>query len=367
MIDLYTFGALFCLSREYTMLFPWLPNPTPCTRVRARYIYPADGFILCFSNQKAHAPPVSQESPPAAMITLPQHTMKHLVVIGGPTAAGKTALAIEVAKQLDTEIISGDSRQFYREMAIGNARPDPGELAAVKHHFIADRSVHQPLSAGRFAAEALDRLETIFTTSDYAVLVGGSGLYLRALCTGLDEFPPVTARARARVEGIVAEQGLAGLQAALASADPDYFSTVDQQNARRLERALLVSYSAGKPYSSFLGNRPPRPFNSHYFRVTRPRPELYERINLRVDQMLSAGLQAEAKELYPHKEMPVLQTVGYQEWWPYFAGEYAHERAVELIKQHSRRYAKRQETWFRKGGIYQPVTTLAEVVASVGL
>ncbi len=291
--------------------------------------------------------------------------MKHLIVIGGPTAVGKTTLSIEVAQHFNTEIISGDSRQFYREMAIGTARPEADELAAAKHHFIADRSVHAPLFAGRFAAEAMKRLEVIFSNADIAVLVGGSGLYLRALCEGLDEFPTITEVALARVQRIAAEQGLAGLQQALAIADPQYFSTVDQQNSRRLERALQVSYSAGKPYSSFLGNRPRRPFHSHYFRLTRPRPELYDRINRRVDMMVTAGLEAEAKSLYPFNSLPALQTVGYQEWWPYFAGEYGQDRAVELIKQNSRRYAKRQETWFRKGEVYQPVTTLSEVVAAV--
>lgn len=285
-----------------------------------------------------------------------------LLVIGGPTASGKTSLAIEVAQHFDTEIISGDSRQFYREMRIGNARPDEHELAAVPHHFVADRSVHTPLSAGRFAEEALERLEIIFRRSPVAVLVGGSGLYLRALCEGLDEFPEVTEAARSRVQSLFGEQGVAGLQKELARLDPDYFGVVDQQNPRRLERALQVCYSADQPYSSFLGNRPQRPFSCQYFRRAWPRPELYERINLRVDQMVAAGLEAEARSLFPYRNQPVLQTVGYQEWWPYFEGEYSRERAIELVKQNSRRYAKRQETWFRKGDIYQPVTGLAELL-----
>ena len=287
---------------------------------------------------------------------------KTLIIIGGPTASGKTTLAIDLAKHFETEIISGDSRQFYQEMEVGNARPTPEELAAAKHHFVADRSVVAPLTAGRFAEEALERLETIFQDRDKAVLVGGSGLYLRALCEGLDEFPEVTNEARTQVQELLEEQGLPGLQAALERLDPTYFATVDQQNGRRLERALKVCYSAGKPYSSFLGNRPQRPFNCVYLRTHPPRKALYEQINQRVDLMVSAGLEAEAKALLPHRELPALQTVGYKEWWPCFSGEYAQERAIELIKQNSRRYAKRQVTWFGRGAQYTAVSGLNEAL-----
>lgn len=287
---------------------------------------------------------------------------KQLIVIGGPTASGKTGLAIAVARHFGTEIISGDSRQFYREMRIGNARPDESELAAAPHHFIADRSLHDPLTAGRFAEQALARLDVIFQRSDYAVLVGGSGLYLRALCEGLDEFPAVTEAARTQVQRTVEERGVDGLQQELARLDPDYFGIVDTKNPRRLERALQVCYSSGQPYSSFLGNRPTRPFTPVYFRCEWPRPELYDRINRRVDYMLEEGLEAEAKSLHPFRRLPTLQTVGYREWWPYFDGEYDRDRAIEFVKQNSRRYAKRQETWFRKGKLYIPVRTLSDVV-----
>lgn len=289
--------------------------------------------------------------------------MKNLIVVGGPTAAGKTSLAIGLANHFGTEILSGDSRQFYQEMEVGNARPTAEELAAAKHHFVADRSIQNPLTAGRFAEEALERLGTIFQHNDCAILVGGSGLYLRALCEGLDEFPDVTEEARTQVQAIVEEQGLAGLQAALALHDPVYYETVDRENGRRLERALLVCLSSAKPYSSFLGNRPQRPFQTTYLRKTMPRPELYDRINSRADIMLDQGLEAEAQSLYPHRNLPILQTVGYQEWWPHFNGEYSRDRAIELIKQNSRRYAKRQETWFRKGGVYAPVENVAEALA----
>lgn len=303
---------------------------------------------------------------------LPDHQQTHdklaktLIVIGGPTASGKTSLAIALAQHFATEIISGDSRQFYREMAIGNARPTPEELAAVRHHFVADRSVTAPLTAGRFAAAALERLSDLFRAHDHAVLVGGSGLYLRALCEGLDEFPAVTEAARAQVQKLVAEQGLPGLQAEVARLDPSYFATVDQQNGRRLERALQVCYSAGQPYSSFLGKRPARPFDCVYLRTHPPRPLLYQRINQRVDQMVAAGLEAEAQSLLPYQGLPVLQTVGYQEWWPYFAGTYSRERAIELVKQNSRRYAKRQVTWFGRADQYAAVGGLTDALALVG-
>lgn len=289
--------------------------------------------------------------------------MPSLIVIGGPTASGKTALAIAVARHFGTEIISGDSRQFYREMRIGNARPEPEELAAAPHHFIADRSVTEPLTAGQFAVEALAVLQDVFTRNEVAVLVGGSGLYLRALCEGLDEFPEVTEAARTQVQSITEKQGLRGLQTELERLDPDYYATVDTQNSRRLERALMVCLTDGKPYSSYLGKRPPRPFTSHYFRPTMERAKLYDRIDRRVDLMVAAGLEEEARVLLPHRSLPALQTVGYQEWWPYFSGEYSKERAVELVKRNSRRYAKRQLTWFGRGGQYRPVSGPEELLS----
>ena len=286
-----------------------------------------------------------------------------LIVIGGPTAAGKTDLAIRIARHYQTEILSADSRQFYREMRIGNARPVPEELAAVPHHFIADRSLHKPLSAGRYAEEALQLLEQLFQSHSVMVLVGGSGLYIRALCEGLDEFPPVTEAATVRVRKLHEAEGLVGLQREVERLDPAYYASVDRQNHRRLERALRVTYTAGQPYSSFLGQSHPRPFRCLYFRPEVDRAELYERINLRVDRMLAAGLEAEARMLWPDRGLPVLETVGYQEWWPFFSGEYSLERAVELIKRNSRRYAKRQLTWFRE---YLPVDSASALVDLVG-
>ena len=278
-----------------------------------------------------------------------------LIVVGGPTASGKTALAIQLAQHFGTEILSADSRQFYTEMRIGNARPSPEELAAAPHHFIADRSVTAPLTAGRFADEAMALYERRFSAAEHLVVVGGSGLYLRALCEGLDEFPDVTEGARSQVQRIWEEQGLPGLQTEVKRLDPVYYATVDVHNHRRLQRALEVCLSARAPYSSFLGNRPQRPFDPIYMMPAIDRAALYERINSRVDQMIQNGLESEAITLRPYAKLPTLQTVGYQEWWPYFAGDYHRERAIELIKRNSRRYAKRQLTWFGKGGIYQPV------------
>ena len=288
--------------------------------------------------------------------------MKQLIVIGGPTASGKTELAIGVARQLGTEIISADSRQFYTEMRIGNARPTQEELAAVPHHFIADRSLEEPLSAGRYAEEAIIRLDELFRVKDQVVAVGGSGLYLRALCEGLDEFPQVSEFARTAVDELEREGGLAALQTALAKLDPDYYERVDRQNGRRLQRALRICLTEGRPYSSYLGKRPGRHFTSRYFALRPARESLYTRIEARVDRMLAQGLEEEARGLTPHQATPVLQTVGYQEWWPYFAGAYDRERAIALIKRNSRRYAKRQLTWFRE---YQTVESVETVITSL--
>ncbi len=308
--------------------------------------------------------------------------MHTIIVIGGPTASGKTALAIELAKAIGTVILSADSRQFYQEMRIGNARPSEAELAAVPHYFIADRSIHQPLSAGRYAEEALLLLETLFPQYPSIVLVGGSGLYIQALCEGLDEFPAISEAVKEQVAALFDTKGLPGLQAALSIADPAYFAEVDQQNPRRLQRALEVSWQAGQPYSSFRQQGPQRPFAVHYFqpalaatdKKARPgkrnatppqREELYEKINQRVVQMMAEGLEAEAKSLQAYRHLPVLQTVGYQEFWPYFDGKYALATAVELIQRNSRRYAKRQTTWFGKNDQYQAVGSASELLQSL--
>jgi tRNA dimethylallyltransferase len=274
---------------------------------------------------------------------------KWLVAIIGPTASGKTGLAITLAKHFHTEIISVDSRQFYREMSIGTAKPTPTQLAEVKHHFIDCLSVNEEYTAGHFRRDALNVLDELFQTHDVVIAAGGSTLYYRALLEGIDEFPPVTEEAKARVQHIQEQEGLEGLQKALEKVDPGYFKEVDTQNSRRLVRALEVSLSSGKPYSSFLGKQESSSsFNIIKIGLEWEREELYENINRRCDEMLAEGLLDEVKALYPYKHCNALHTVGYTEFFDYLEGKYSYEMAVMLFKQHTRNYAKRQLTWFRK-------------------
>lgn len=274
---------------------------------------------------------------------------KKLIVVGGATATGKTAYAIRLAQELGTEVLSGDSRQFYREMSIGTAKPSPQELAAVKHHFIDSLSVADDYSVGDFERDALRVLEEIFQERDCAILVGGSGLYLRAVSEGLDAFPEISAEVRLRVTEGEQANGLAWLQTEVQRLDPTYFSAVDRNNPARLRRALEVCLASGQPYSAFTQNRrKPRPFLVENRLLTMPRPELYARIEARVDAMLAAGLEAEARSLLPYRHRPALRTVGYEEFFDYFDGAVSYDEAVDKIKQHSRNYAKRQDTWFRK-------------------
>ncbi|MEM1214867.1 MAG: tRNA (adenosine(37)-N6)-dimethylallyltransferase MiaA [Bacteroidota bacterium] len=281
---------------------------------------------------------------------------KYLIVVGGPTASGKTSLAITLAGHFDTEILSADSRQFYREMRIGNARPRAEELAAVPHHFVADRSVTEPLSAGEFARLATEKLNQIFKTKDYAVLVGGSGLFIRALTEGLDTFPDVPPAIRQRVDEWANERGLPFLQTQLAKLDPVYSAEVDQQNGSRIRRALEVCLASGQPYSSFRQTAiPPPAFTPIYLQPTWPREVLYERINQRVKTMVEEGLEAEVKTLLPQQNLPALRTVGYQEWFPYFDQKIDQHTVITDIQQNSRRYAKRQLTWNRRDGYWKAV------------
>jgi tRNA dimethylallyltransferase len=281
---------------------------------------------------------------------------KYLIVIGGPTASGKTAMAIELARAFSTEIVSADSRQFYREMRIGTARPTEAELAQARHHFIADRSVTEPLSAGAFEREALVVLDRIFAEHPVAILVGGSGLYLRAVTEGLDEFPTVPPAITAELEQLYARAGLPALQQELAERDPDYYAEVDRQNHRRLLRALAICRASGRPYSSFRRQAPAdRSFTPLFLYPDWPRAALYARIDARVDAMFAAGLVAEARRLYPWRTYKALQTVGYQELFAYFAGETDLETARALIKRNTRRYAKRQLTWLRRDGYWHGI------------
>lgn len=280
--------------------------------------------------------------------------MKHLIVIGGATATGKTALAIQLAQYFNTVILSADSRQFFREMNIGTAKPSEEELANAKHYFINNLSIEDEYSVGDFEREALLVLEQVFQTKDIAIMVGGSGLYVKAVCEGLDTFPEISPKTSALVESRYAENGIAWMQTQLQELDPEYFKEVDQQNPARIRRALEVCLETGQPYSSFRKkNKIARPFGIIHILLELPRETLYARINARVDQMVENGLEEEASALLPYQEKPALKTVGYEEYFAFFKGEISREEAVSKIKQHSRNYAKRQTTWFRKYGAWK--------------
>ena len=274
---------------------------------------------------------------------------KHLIVIGGPTAVGKTGLAIRLANYFGVEIISADSRQFYREMNIGTAKPSSTELAQAPHHFINNLSIEETYSVGDYEREVLARLEQLMEAYDVAILVGGSGLFIRAVCEGLDEFPDVPKKIRNKISREYEEKGLEFLQKKLLNLDKSYYPKVDLNNPHRLIRALSVIEASGQPFSNFLNQSPQqRPFKPIYLALEIKREKLYQRINQRVDQMMKKGLLEEAKSLYPQQQLNALQTVGYEELFAYLEGKTTLKEAVELIKRNSRRYAKRQMTWFRK-------------------
>lgn len=274
-----------------------------------------------------------------------------MILVAGPTAVGKTRKAIELALQYKTEIISADSRQCYREMNIGVARPTPEELAAVPHHFIASHSIHDNLNAAWYEKFALDKVNELFTRHTVVVMVGGTGLYIKAFMEGLDEIPETDPVIRASVIRDYEEKGLHWLQEEVKQNDPVFFTQGENQNPHRLMRALEVVRSTGKSILSFRkGEKAQRPFDIKMLVMDLPRPQLYERIDQRVDEMVNAGLEEEARGLYAFRHLSALQTVGYQEWFDYFDGNTSREEAITLIKQHTRNYAKRQGTWFRKMG-----------------
>lgn len=290
-------------------------------------------------------------------------SLPRLLVIGGATATGKTAWAIRLAQLLDTEIISADSRQFYRGMRIGTAAPTLEEQAAAPHHFVQHLDVTTTYSVGDFERDALATLERIFKSRQTAILVGGSGLYIRAVCEGLDEFPQISQSVRESVASGETQGGLRWLQEMVAQHDPAYFQEVDRQNPARLRRALEVSLASGAPYSSFRGagaSKPVRPFQTQYLLLDMPRVDLYQRIDDRVDTMMAAGLENEARQLLPYRHLPALKTVGYEELFDYFDGKTSREDAISKIKQHSRNFAKRQSTWFRKYGQWTAFHPAAE-------
>ncbi len=274
---------------------------------------------------------------------------KRLITLSGPTASGKTALSIRIAKTLGAEIFSCDSRQFYKEMSIGTAVPSKRERSEVPHHFIQHKSIQSPYSVGQFEADAMDALEQYFADHDFAILVGGSGLYMHAVVEGIDKFPEVPERIRTVLGERMENNGLEDLQNELQTLDPDYYQKMDIQNPSRVLRALGVSLAAGQPYSSFLGQeKSNRPFSVLPLTVEISRTILYDRINDRVDKMINAGLLQEAKSLYPYRDLNALQTVGYQEIFDFFDQKINLDEAIAKIKQHTRHYAKRQMTWIRR-------------------
>ena len=278
---------------------------------------------------------------------------KKLIVIGGPTASGKTTLSIELAQYFNCPILSADSRQFYREMSIGTAKPTPAELEQVQHYFINSRSIHDDYSVGDYERDALALTMELFKTHDYLILVGGSGLFIDALTIGLNEFPPISDATKAHFKSIYQKEGLAKLQALLKEVDPDYYELVDLENPVRILRALEVCKASGNTFSSFRSKTlPPRPFQCIPFALDWERSVLYDRINKRVDQMIQLGLLEEAKSLYPHRALNALQTVGYKELFEYMDNQLTLDEAIDLIKRNSRRYAKRQMTWFKRSNKY---------------
>lgn len=274
---------------------------------------------------------------------------KTLISIVGPTAIGKTALAIQVAQHFNTEIISADSRQFFREMEIGTAKPSPDELAAAQHHFINSHSINQLFSTGDFEVEGLQKLAEIFDQHHTAIMVGGSGLYVNALINGLDEMPEIDLSVREKLNQQFEIKGLSSIQEQLSILDPEYFAKVDQNNPQRMIRGLEVFLSTGKKLSSMLSaTKKVRPFNIIKIGLNTDRAILYDRINRRVDQMITSGLVEEVKSLWSFREYNALNTVGYSEIFDYLDGKIALEDAINAIKQNTRRFAKRQLTWFRR-------------------
>jgi len=274
---------------------------------------------------------------------------KTIVVVTGPTAVGKTAFAIKLANAFKTEIISADSRQMYKELNIGVAKPSPAELKQVKHHFINYVSIHDNYNAGKFETDSIKLLDKLFDKHDVVVVCGGSGLYVDALCKGFDALPEHDESIRLQLKLLYEKEGLTALQNLLKDKDPVYFSKVDANNPQRLLRALEVCLSTGKPYSSLRKKESkPRDFNIITIGLNLDRDVLYQRINQRVDDMIKCGLEQEAKSLFSFRNLNALQTVGYEEWFQHFEGKMSREEAIEKIKQNSRNYAKRQLTWFRK-------------------
>lgn len=274
--------------------------------------------------------------------------MQQLIVIEGATASGKTAIAVALAKQLNTVVISADSRQFYQELSIGSAKPTPEEMDGIPHYFVDSHSIHTPITAAQFEKEALEIIQKELSHYPQLIIVGGSGLFMDALCIGFDPIPTdVTIQQQLRLEA--RKNGLSELLEELKQTDFDYYQLVDKNNEPRVLRALEVIRNTGKPFTEWRKRMPPpRPFSVQRFVINHPREVLYERINLRVDQMIHNGLLQEAQSLVQFRHLTSLKTVGYTECFDFFDGNISRETCIELIKQHTRNFAKRQLTWFRR-------------------
>lgn len=273
---------------------------------------------------------------------------KTVIVVAGPTAVGKTALCVRLANRLGTVVVSADSRQLYRELTIGTAKPTEAELDGVPHYFIDSHTVAAPISAGQYEREALALLDTLFNTHDTVILTGGTGLYINAVLRGLDDMPEGDAALRSQLQTQFEAEGISPLQAHLLQLDPAYAALADLNNTQRVMRALEVCLTTGKPYSWFRRQvTVNRPFDTVLLALQRPRDELYARIDQRMDTMLTAGLVDEVRGLTAFRHTSALQTVGYKEVFPYLDGDYDYAAMADLLKRNSRRYAKRQLTWFR--------------------
>jgi tRNA dimethylallyltransferase len=281
--------------------------------------------------------------------------LKYLITIIGPTAIGKTALSIQLAQHFNSEIVSCDSRQFFKEMTIGTAVPSQEELTGAKHHFIQNKSIFENYTVGDFEKEAIAKLDELYLTNDYAVLVGGSGLYVDAILKGFDTFPEIAPSVRSDISSNYETLGITYLQQKLQQLDPDYFEKITNenpqtlQNPQRMMRFVEVCIGSGQPYSSFLNlKKNSRVFTPIIIGLEAERSVIYDRINQRVDNMIREGLLAEANALYPNKDLNALQTVGYRELFSYFDGAFSLEFAIDEIKKNTRRFSKRQLTWFKR-------------------
>lgn len=274
---------------------------------------------------------------------------KTLIIVVGPTGIGKTSLSIALASALQTEILSADSRQIYRELQIGTAVPDSQQLHTVKHNFIQTHSIHQHYNAGLFESEALQKIKMLFEKYEQLVMTGGSMLYIDVVCNGIDDLPEVDHEIRLQLEKRFKTEGLENLRTELKKIDPEYYAIADLRNSKRIIHALEIFYTTGKKYSAYRTNiKKERNFNILKIGLNTDRKKLHERINIRVDQMIADGLLEEARSVYPYKHLNSLNTVGYKEIFAYFDGEISEAAAIELIKRNTRRYARRQLTWFNR-------------------